>query len=1150
MGVNTRPFVNVTTDLNGNFTGTIVAQGNGSQAGVNNLFTFQAVFTSSFTVASAGNVVLSFFTDDGFVIGIGGGATRVSGPLVAAPVSGLTPFTGLPVMGAFNVSTAPVGNTIVVHFPAPGIYPYELDYSECCAGQLSLTMAVGQANSKGVPPTGSLTLSPNNPPTLAAGQTQTLNVQASDASGAPVPNAGVAIIINGANQQQLSTTTDATGHATFSYSAVNAGTDSVQAVAGISGLDAFSNIVNVNWSVPAGGGGGVTVFTQQGWIGGPLVGAVVEGQVPITVASGISLVSGTLEYWPTSNPSDIHVLNANTTGSGTIGTFDGTALSNGSYIIQLQAKTGNGTQQTSVILVSVTGDNKPGRFTKTVTDVRVPVAGLKINVARTYDSLRRGRVEDFGFGWALTIGVDVEVSPNNDVTFTFNGRRVTFKFVPKAGPFPFPFLLTPTYVPQIGVLGTLTSDGCGVMVAPQGNLLCFPGTDTYQPTTFTYTDPYGRAYVFGRDGTMKSATDLNGNQLIFTPNGITSTGTGVNIPFVRDSQGRITQVTDANGNSFNYTYDAAGNLVNVLIPNSTTPVIYGYTIDHLLNKEVDPRGGASSSTYTADGRIQSVTDPLGNLTQYSYDLTRNTITTTNPDGGVTVRTNDAAGNMISFKDALGRTTTYTYDSHQNLLTRTNGLGKITTYTYDANGNITSIKDPLGHTVIKTYNNIGRLVQMTDALGQVTQMQHDTHGNLTGITDAIGALAGRTVDAKGNVTSLVAPNGATAQFTYDNFGNQTGVTDHLGFTSTRSYDSMGHWTGMSDSQHGSMSFQFDNVGHMTLRQDPLGNHLSASYDDVGNRSGEVDPNGNAYAYNYDAANNQIGKTYPDGTTYKQTYDYAGRVLTATNQSGQVTRRTYDKAGQLISVTSGDGTPDAATISYSYDAAGRLTSLTDGRGNKSSVAYDDADRITSMTDALGRVTSLVYDADGRVTSVTKPGGAKTQFTYDARNRPTSVTNPDGTSRQIVFDGLTLHSKTDEAGKTTNYTYNGLAGITSVTDALGNKTQYGYDPVGNLISVTDANRHVTSYEYDKADRRTKKILPDGSFEQYTYDANSNIVAVRMTDGNVNHYTMTIWTGLPGSTTSTDRLLHLPTRPRASAKQQLPPREPGSMLTTILIG
>jgi len=95
--VNSRPFTDVTTDLNGNFTGTIVAQGNGYQTGVGPMNTFQAVLRGSFTVASAGNVVLNFYDDDAFILGIGNGATRVSGVSYDMPT--VTPFSQFPAMG-------------------------------------------------------------------------------------------------------------------------------------------------------------------------------------------------------------------------------------------------------------------------------------------------------------------------------------------------------------------------------------------------------------------------------------------------------------------------------------------------------------------------------------------------------------------------------------------------------------------------------------------------------------------------------------------------------------------------------------------------------------------------------------------------------------------------------------------------------------------------------------------------------------------------------------------------------------------------------------------------------------------------------------------------------------------------------------------
>src|SRR6185369_333657 len=333
VGVNTRPFTNVTTDLNGNFTGTIIAQGNSLQAGAGSLFDFQAVFTGSFTVAGAGDMVISFFSDDGFIFGVGNGATRVSGPLLNVPAGGLTPFESLPVIGAYNAATAPVANRIVVHFPAAGSYPYEVDYSECCAGQLALTVTAGNV-STGVPPTGSLKLSPLDLTEKPTGQVQTLTVEAFDGSGQPVANVGLALIVNGPNAREISAVTDAAGRATFSYSGDFAGTDTAQAIGRISGLGTFSNVVNVPWTVGTSGGGGggglpggnIGPIVTQGWIGGPIIGSTIQAPTPITVAGGVSLVSGILDYWPSSNPDEIRVLNPNVTGGGTIGTIDPTVL--------------------------------------------------------------------------------------------------------------------------------------------------------------------------------------------------------------------------------------------------------------------------------------------------------------------------------------------------------------------------------------------------------------------------------------------------------------------------------------------------------------------------------------------------------------------------------------------------------------------------------------------------------------------------------------------------------------------------------------------------------------------------------------------------------------------------------------------------------
>ena len=949
-------------------------------------------------------------------------------------------------------------------------------------------------------------------PVVSAGPDQSITTNTTTLNGSvtdnQLPPGGVLLStwkqISGPAPATFANTSSPVTQITFSAN----GTYVVQLVATVANttlpLTASANAtITVNAPTSSGGGGGGgTVITSvtQGAIGQPLAGTVVQGQVPITVADGTTLVSGVLDFWPTSNPSNVHVLNPNVSGTGTIGTFDGTTLQNGEYIVRLTATDSAGNTQISLIDLNVIGDNKPGRLTKTVTDLRVPVAGLRITINRIYDSLERGVVGDFGFGWKLGTSVEVSTDSSHNVTFTFNGHRETFFFKPLPQPFPFSFLLTPNYVPQPGVFGTLTSDGCSLLIV-QGGFTCFLA-GAYQPTTYTYTDPYGRIYIFGADGSMKSITDLNGNVLTFTAAGISSAG-GVSIAFVRDAQGRITQITDLNGNSRNYTYNAAGDLVAVAIPGIPSPVTYTYNADHFLLQQTDPRGNSTSATYFPDGRLQSSTDPLGNVTQYSYDIVNNTVTTAYPDGGVMVQINNSFGNPLSITDPLNRTTTFSYDANQNLLTLTNPLGKTTTFTYDANGNQTSMTDPLGHTTTKSYNRIGRLLQVTDALGLAQKVNYDTAGNPVSFSDSIGIMAQQTVDNRGNVTSQTLANGSTTQSVYDNFGNPISIIDSAGFTSARQYDSMGNWTGLTDSIHGTrIAFQYDPLGNMTQQQDPLGRTMSYVYDGDGNRINETNQNGGHFIREYDAANNEIKTTYPDGTTTSRTYDFAGRVVTSANQAGQVTRFAYDKAGQLTKAVIGDGTPSAITISYDYDPAGRLIATTDGRGNTTSLTHDDADRVVAVTDALGATTGLSYDADGRITAITSPTGAKKQMTYDARGRPTVIVNPDGSKVQNSFNGMFLASTTDEAGKTTSYSFNGAGDIASVTNSAGNSTQYLRDASGRLISVIDANGHSTNYEYDAADHVTKKTFPDGSFEQFTYDDNDNVTAIRLTDGHVNHY------------------------------------------------
>jgi YD repeat-containing protein len=291
-------------------------------------------------------------------------------------------------------------------------------------------------------------------------------------------------------------------------------------------------------------------------------------------------------YYPASNPNSTTVLNANTTGSGQIGALDTTTLVNGSYWIQLWATDTSGDFQFSLVQVTVAGTNKPGRVTTTVTDLIVPATGLAINIQRNYDSLNDATVGDFGYGWNLSMNVNLAVDPAGNVSFTLNGKRKTFYLTPQTDTSPLLGQIFPwwnsVFTPEPGLYGTLSSAGTGCngglsleFLIPDGNSWGCVGGFPYSPTTYVYTDPNGTAYTISASGQLKSIQDRVGNGQTITANGIIST-TGISVPFVRDAQNRITKITDPQGNIYQYQYDTNGNLAFVTYPSTTsTSVICG-----------------------------------------------------------------------------------------------------------------------------------------------------------------------------------------------------------------------------------------------------------------------------------------------------------------------------------------------------------------------------------------------------------------------------------------------------------------------------------------------------------------------------------------------------------------------------------------------
>jgi RHS repeat-associated protein len=922
----------------------------------------------------------------------------------------------------------------------------------------------------------------------------------------------------------------------------------------MSASDSVPDSCSLQWQVTV----NHTPGLMQGWIGSPLYGSAVSGVVPITVASGVTLQSGNLIYYPANNLNNVTVLNANVTGSGQIGVLDTTTLANGSYWIQLHATDTNGDQQYSLILVTVAGGYKPGRVTATVTDLVVPATGLAINIQRSYDSLNAATSGDFGYGWNLGINVNLTVDPKGDVTFTLGGQRKTFYLTLENGGFLFPGYYLPVYTPEPGLNGTLTdsTSGCADLfdiLSADG--FCVDGGN-FNPRGYIYTDPNGTAYNISAAGNVQSIQDRSGNGLTITANGITST-TGLSVPFVRDSSNRITQITDPNGNIYSYAYDGNGNLASVTYPNtSQTNAIcanttepntstYTYGANHLYTGGTDARCNVLPTTayYSAtdtdpngnslNGRLQSVTDALGETTSYAYNLATNTTTVTYPADangniGTATMVYDSYGMLLSSTDPLGNNTTNVYDANHNLISTTDPLGHTSTSTYDSNGNKTSSTYPATATSTNTtsttaYNQYSEPTSTTDELGNVRTFNYDANYNPQSVTDSAGTLASFIFNSNSTLVAgaigfdISVRPAMASQFAYDANGNMTSRIDALGRVTSYTYDSLGRKltmtaptpTTLTGSSASTTTYSYDALGNLTQTAAPLGQTTTSAFDANGNKLYDIGARGYQTNYVYDALNRLVETDYPDGTRATKTYDFRNNVIRETDQSGNVTLHGYDLAGRQTSVTRGYGTSNASTTTTAYDADGRKESETDALGHATNYTYDADNRLTAVAGVSGN-TSYAYDDAGNQTARTNGNGNTTHFQYDARKRLTTTVYPDATTVTNTYDGPgNLGSVTDQAGHVVQYAYDAANQLKTVIQTnhpnpSNNTNFYGYDNLGNLTGLTDENLHTTVNSFDLLTRPIAKTLPDGSLtETRQYDTAGNLTSLTHFNGVATSYT-----------------------------------------------
>jgi RHS repeat-associated protein len=441
-----------------------------------------------------------------------------------------------------------------------------------------------------------------------------------------------------------------------------------------------------------------------------------------------------------------------------------------------------------------------------------------------------------------------------------------------------------------------------------------------------------------------------------------------------DLPGKLFRSINPDDTYTEYRYDAAGNLASVTDAEGRT-VAYEYDALNRIISETRPGGVVTEYARDSHGNLASVTDPEGHVTTYTHDDMGRPLAVGSPDSGLTLYAYDAAGNPAHRVDANGIATTFDHDA----------LGRMTAIHFP---------DP-AQDVLFSYDQgadgMGRRTGMSDPSG-TTVFAHDPRGRLTEKTTIVQDVAytvGKVFTPAGRLLSVTYPSGRTIDhdrtacscrvdgvsttfdgatrilaenLAYRPFGAAVGMGTASGDTVANLHDASGRLITANPGAPMERSYTYDNLGNL-LTVDAPGEtkyNRTYTYDDLYRLETAVGPWG-SIGYTYDRVGNRQTRTV-NGTT--ESYAY------------------FPGTNRLESVTG------AETIAYDYDAAGNTV----GMGDRTLV-YNQNNRLARVEEGGAILGTYTYNGMGqRIIKETADG--VTIFHYDLDDNIIAESTPDGT------------------------------------------------------------------------------------------------------------------------------------------------------------
>jgi RHS repeat-associated protein len=357
-----------------------------------------------------------------------------------------------------------------------------------------------------------------------------------------------------------------------------------------------------------------------------------------------------------------------------------------------------------------------------------------------------------------------------------------------------------------------------------------------------------------------------------------------------------------------------------------------------------------ATTYTSNGKVQTVTDAENNKTTYAYDGHDRLSQTLYPSA-----TKGAGTSNASDYEQLG---------------------------YDAGSNVTSLRLRDGNSIGFTFDALNRMTakDLPGSEPDVTSV-YDLLGRMTSAATSAQTLS-FTYDALGRNLTEAGPHG-TVTSTWDLASRRSRITHPDGFYVDQDHLVTGETSAVRE--NGATS----GVGVLA----------TFTYDDLGRRTSLIRGNGTSTSYAFDAVSRLSQLTQDtSGTTYDQTLGFSynpASQITQNTRSNDAFAWTGHGSGSTASTANGlNQLTVIGGTSTSHDARGNMTA--DGLGR--TFGYSSENLLTS---ASGGVT-LAYDPAMRLYQVA--GAATTRFAYDGSDLVAEYNSSNSLQRRYVHGPAT--------------------------------------------------------------------------------------------------------------------------------------------------